>query len=116
MKTRIHWNTHKKCFSVKQGNNKIRHVDTFVLRNPVFVVSQKGRDRVLRERVKNVHAHVEGEPVPGGYSLAGLTASAVDYNPYTAGWFYEVYSGKKVLFGKYALFNAKSKVKLRVFS
>lgn len=65
MKVFVYFNLHKKCWSVKalEGPNKgrvIAHEDTINLWMPVFKVSQKGRERVLREKVKNVHAGIVG--------------------------------------------------------
>lgn len=58
-------NLHKHCWSVKalQGENKgrvIHHLNEIVLRDAIFKVYQSGRERVLREQRKNVHAGVVG--------------------------------------------------------
>ena len=65
MKVFVYFNLHKKMFSVKclEGKSKgrvIAHCDELTLFNPVFKVSEAGRQRVLRERKKNVHAGVVG--------------------------------------------------------
>ena len=49
-----------------------------------FKVSQKGRERVLREKSKNVHAGVQGACMPA-ISTVDLTEDGwfeVEYNPY----------------------------------
>lgn len=49
-----------------------------------FKVSQKGRERVLREKSKNVHAGVQGARMPAT-STVDLTEDGwfeVEYNPY----------------------------------
>ena len=61
----VYRNLHKQCWSVKAlyGPNQGRtvlHATHVVVTHPVFKVSQKGRERVLREQRKNVHAGVEG--------------------------------------------------------
>lgn len=87
IKVYVYFNLHKKTFSIKalEGERKglvIAHRDTLTLRDVVFKVSEAGRQRVLRERKKNVHAGVVGywrgcyEP-----SIAENT-TAVTYNPY----------------------------------
>jgi hypothetical protein len=65
MKVFVYFNLHKKCFSVKalEGVNKgkvVQHTDNIVLLLPKFKVSEAGRQRVLREKRKNVHAGVVG--------------------------------------------------------
>jgi hypothetical protein len=64
----------------------IGHYDSIVAENVEFKVSQKGRERVLRERKKNVHAfvisdkiHVDVKTWPD-YNIGYL--SSVRYNPY----------------------------------
>lgn len=65
MRVFVYFNLHKKCFSVKalEGSRKgrvIAHRDSLALYGATFKVSQAGRERVLRERKKNVHAGVVG--------------------------------------------------------
>jgi hypothetical protein len=88
MKVYVYRNLHKDCWSVKalEGNNKGRvvyHAQTVTLSNCTFKVSKAGRERVLRERRKNVHAGVVGQlgriNVPLSY-MPQMTA--VTYNPY----------------------------------
>ena len=65
MRVFVYFNLHKRCFSVKalEGSRKgrvIAHKDSLALYGATFKVSQAGRERVLRERKKNVHAGVVG--------------------------------------------------------
>ena len=89
MQVRVYRNLHKKCLSVQAKVNGawrvIRHVDTITLTDVTFKVSQAGRERVLRERAKNVHAFVTG--VCTGIELIPDHATRVSYNPYKAGTF-----------------------------
>lgn len=83
MRVFVYRNLHKGCLSVRDVKTRrvIAHVDSIVLSDCQFKVSQKGRERVLRERVKNVHAGVQGEWVqdhPEGLSLS----ERVIYDPY----------------------------------
>lgn len=77
----VYWNINKKCFSVRdtKTNKVILHTDKISLENAKFVVRQGGRNRVLREKQKNVHAFVRGyictNKFPDG-------ARAATYNPY----------------------------------
>lgn len=85
MRVEVYFNLHKHVFSVRQCSTGrvILHANRVHLRDPEFVVRKSGRDRVLREGKKNVHAFVRGEathfdafdPDYDGYTL-------VSYNPY----------------------------------
>lgn len=85
MKVAVYFNLHKKTFSVKalQGDNKgrvIMHSDTIHLENVQFKVSEAGRQRVLREKRKNVHAYVVGELV--STEAKAVCGELITYNPY----------------------------------
>lgn len=85
MKVFVYYNLHKKCWSIKsmQGPDKgrvIGYTDVVLLKNCIFKVSQKGRERVLREQRKNVHAGVLGFMVDSHSSL--VVDCEVTYNPY----------------------------------
>lgn len=61
----VYRNLHKNCWSVKalNGPNRGRtvlHANFVAVLDTDFYVSQKGRERVLREKKKNVHAGVFG--------------------------------------------------------
>ena len=86
VKVYVYFNLHKKCFSVKalEGNCKglvVAHTDTACLKDVTFKVSEAGRQRVLKEKRKNVHAGVVGY-------LEGFTDNSTAgykqayYNPY----------------------------------
>ena len=84
MRVFVYWNLHKRLWSVKamQGENKgrvIAHVKGLALKDATFKVSRAGRERVLREQRKNVHAGVVGELLQGK-DFFGTTR--VTYNPY----------------------------------
>jgi hypothetical protein len=88
MKVFVYWNLHKQVWSVKalEGKDKgrvIYHAHNVTLSDCTFKVSEAGRQRVLREKRKNVHAGVVGQlgriNVPLSY-MPQMTA--VTYNPY----------------------------------
>lgn len=65
MKVFVYWNLHRDCWSVKalEGPDKGRVVarsDHVLLSQAKGKVSEAGRQRVLRERKKNVHAGIVG--------------------------------------------------------
>jgi hypothetical protein len=92
MRVFVYFNLHRKCFSIKalEGDRKgrvVAHRDTVVLENCRFKVSEAGRQRVLREKRKNVHAGVSGtwaETVRDNADFEHLSilGRAVTYNPY----------------------------------
>lgn len=79
-KVKVYFNLHKKCFSVQDYKTRlvIDHVNKINLHDAEFRVSESGRQRVLREKRKNVHAFVVGY-----ISESELeNKKAVTYNPY----------------------------------
>jgi hypothetical protein len=79
---RVYRNLHTGLWSVKQGVIRF-HTSEIVLTNAKFVVSEAGRQRVLREQRKNVHAYVVGYIYPP----VSFIAEEVYYNPYTCSSF-----------------------------
>ena len=66
MKVFVYYNLHKHCWSVKalEGENKgrvIMHTQAVTLTNAHGKVSEVGRQRVIREQRKNVHAGIVGQ-------------------------------------------------------
>lgn len=59
----IYWNVHKKCFSVRYRGKVILHTTKLDCTNCTFQVSAKGRERVLREKKKLVHAFIVAESI-----------------------------------------------------
>jgi hypothetical protein len=93
MRVKCYWNLHKNTYSVMamEGENKgrvIRYDNLINLENASFKVSEAGRQRVLRDRVKNVHAFVIGDMVDSPWKESTCDRG-VTYNPYMRGEFYE---------------------------
>ena len=66
IRVRVYYNLHRKVWSIKamegpQKGRVIHHADVVHLTDARPVVSEAGRQRVLRERKKNVHAYIEGQ-------------------------------------------------------
>lgn len=78
----VYFNLHKKCFSIKDISSGlvVAHADKVSLSHAEFKVSESGRQRVLKEKRKNVHAGVVGYFDPHN-DFEGVSASAT-YNPY----------------------------------
>jgi len=110
MRVFAYFNLHHKCWSLRATSGSERgrvvaHADTVTLSDCEFRVSEAGRQRVIQEGRKNVHAGCVGQldgfmgtPTDAGVR-AGLSGSqgvghdalqgleGVTYNPYRAGEF-----------------------------
>lgn len=97
----VYFNLRKKLFSIKalEGDMKgrvIAHRHTVLLNDATFKVSEAGRQRVIRERRKNVHAGVSGTwfnvaAGSGLHDFVGINGSAIMYNPYRYSTFVHLY-------------------------
>jgi hypothetical protein len=88
MRVEVYKNLHNGLMSVREAHGLVlTHEDVVFVRDARFVVQPKGRERVLREKRKNVHAFVRG-------TLAGFSPGTLEgfddyeswnkarYNPY----------------------------------
>jgi hypothetical protein len=93
MRCFVYFNLHKKCFSIKalEGAMKgkvVAHRDTIILTECKLKVSETGRQRVLREKRKNVHAGVTGlwdelsKRDETNFEFVSNVGRLVTYNPY----------------------------------
>lgn len=90
MKVFVYWNLHKGLWSVKalSGPDKgrvVARVDKLTLANVTTRVSEAGRQRVLRERKKNVHAGIVGyTTITASFEddLIQSKGRQITYNPY----------------------------------
>lgn len=90
----IYKNLHNGKFSVKQCGLVVAHVDSILLTNVSLRVSEAGRQRVLRDKQKNVHAYVVGM-VKEINGTAPLLGARLSYNPYKAGHFVYCHNDNK---------------------
>lgn len=93
---KIYRNLHKKCFSVlkyneeKKGYRLYAHVDRAILTDVVTKVSEAGRQKVIQEKKKNVHAFMLAKyyvPIPANRYV--VRSEEIYYNPYTQSTFTE---------------------------
>ena len=90
-KVKIYKNLHNGLFSVMQNSLVVAHVESFLLNNVVFKVNESGRQRVIKEKKKNVHAFITGilKSVNEEHALIFKgQLSPITYNPYKASNFY----------------------------
>jgi len=83
----VYFNLHKKVWSVKclKTGRVIAHANFVSLRDCDYKVSKRGRERVLLERRKNVHAGVVGTLIAldVAHDQSQIDAcEIVTYNPY----------------------------------
>jgi hypothetical protein len=101
----VYFNLHKKSWSVRDPRtgrvtNKGQVQCLVVLTGVTFKVSEAGRQRVIAEKRKNVHAFAVGDLVAlpeNNNNLETLLAVAtvpVSYNPYKAGHFVRLDTGE----------------------
>lgn len=79
-KVRIYRNLNNGKVSIKQDGLVIGHADKAFLQDAKFIVSETGRQRVLLEKQKSVHAYIEGYWVKD--FVVPLNGKLVWYNPY----------------------------------
>jgi hypothetical protein len=87
----VYRNLHRKCFSVRQSGIVRFHVLNILLYDARFIVGKAGRDRVRREKKKNVHAYVKG--FLSSFHQQDLIQEGwyeVRYNPYTQNHFQDL--------------------------
>lgn len=81
----VYRNLHKNLYSVRgPAGRVIAHTDNLILKDVKYCVGQKGRERVLRTKHKNVHAGLRGTvtlDVPGT-GLVLRDCDRVVYDPY----------------------------------
>jgi hypothetical protein len=109
MKVFIYFNLHKKVWSVKalEGENKgrvINHVSNIILKDAKFKVSEAGRQRVLKEKKKNVHAGVVGTISD---EIPVALYERVTYNPYKYSTFIKMSNQESILSSKCVVFDGK---------
>lgn len=80
----VYWNIHRKVWSVRCARTRrvVAHCADVTLSGVTFYVSEAGRQRVLREGVKNVHAWAVGTLCAHTAAREGEPAR-VRYNPRT---------------------------------
>ena len=82
----VYFNLHKKVWSVKDVATQrvVAHLHTLAMFNAMPKVSEAGRQRVIRERKKYVHAGFEGYVDLSDPDMYGdlVYGRAVTYNPY----------------------------------
>jgi hypothetical protein len=119
-RVQIYSNLHKKLWSVRDKKTRkvIAHKATVILSHCEFKVSEAGRQRVLKEKRKNVHAIVEGwlRDDLCDFNMMDYISyanSQVIYNPYKYDSFMLNITGAPIYHCLLALFTDERKVLVR---
>ena len=98
----VYRNLHTGGFSVKQGGRVVQRPHVFAGGPATFKVNEAGRQRVIHEKRKNVHAYVVLENCPEEIAYGAIltmvpnTAREISYNPYGGDYFFFKDTGEKV--------------------
>ena len=77
----VYKNLNRNCWSVRQRGIVRFHTHAIVLKHCQLKVSESGRQRVLKQKRKNVHAFIKGIFITKGDNEL-QEGSKVTYNPY----------------------------------
>ena len=86
-RVQVYYNLHKKCLSIRHKGKVIEHAQEVTLTDARFHVQQAGRERVLKQKRKNVHAYVSGKLKESFWFIQApkyvwTAKQHVTYNPY----------------------------------
>jgi hypothetical protein len=111
----IYYNLNKHVFSIRAKKIPVSYARMVLVDNPKFVVRQGGRNAVLRDRQKNVHAFIKGvmQELTNAPNTDGLRK--VSYNPYKHGFFYDVHTDEPIYDAKYAVLTLDENNKPHVY-
>ena len=92
----VYFNLHKKVFSIKDVKSGlvIGHAPEVALFDCQFKVSEAGRQRVLKEKRKNVHSRIRGHYIP--YKVECINMRDGYYNPYKTETFVDKENGTAI--------------------
>ena len=107
-KIEVYFNLHKKTWSVRQSGKVVQHTDFICVRDPQYVVRQTGKEKVRREKRKNVHAFVRGY-VENRLPVFPKKNTFVTYNPYKNDSFVERNTNDSICSSPYAALEVVNK-------
>lgn len=93
----VYKNLNNGLFSIRDNKTKLvlAHGHSFLLTDVIERVSIAGRNRVLKEQRKNVHAYLKGKISFKKTQLSISMNKEISYNPYTTDYFYIKDKNKK---------------------
>jgi len=95
-RVQVYYNLHKHMFSIKDKRSGfvVAHAETVTLSDVKLIVRQAGRERVIKEKRKNVHAIIEG--IYEGTHTPPDELTPLYYNPYKTETFQDRETGKPI--------------------
>lgn len=127
LRTYVYRNLRRNCLSLMQQQLVVGYAEAVLLSDVEFRVRLSGRQKVLEQKQKNVHAFAIGKldsdqldpsgVISGQYleknywSLVterSVSLTTVSYNPYRFGYFFNVETLEPVITGKRALVTTKA--------
>ena len=76
----VYFNLTKKLYSIKHKGKVIGHAKSVSMRDVQFRVLAGGRNRVLRDKQKNVHAYARGEVLSCNGETINIDGPEIDIN------------------------------------
>lgn len=127
---KVYKNLHNGMWSIASVETGlvVGHADIVLLENTTLVVSEAGRQRVLKERRKNVHAYIVGDILhtksfkpfkgrtlveTGRYSIGLRDGERISYNPYRGASFFNKVTGESVTSFAYVMMGQQDVVGYR---
>ena len=115
-RVQVYYNLHKKCLSVRHKGKVIEHAQEVTLTDARFHVQQAGRERVLKQKRKNVHAYIQGREAyneeekrweyigPDCNYVNDTNTVTITYNPYKNDTFIREDTGEALSEAKVVIF------------
>jgi hypothetical protein len=99
-RVQVYYNLHQGGYSIKDKKTGlvVAYADNVLLKNNCkFKVSESGRQKVIQEKRKRVHAFIEGDFIQGDeyYDVSHL--DRIYYNPYITPLFTDMNDGSNVM-------------------
>lgn len=91
-------------FSILKNGRVVKRADGIIITQAKFIVSQKGKERVLKEKRKNVHAMIRGLYMGYDYIMDTSHLTECYYNPYKTETFINKNTGQPIESAKFVYF------------
>jgi hypothetical protein len=113
MRVYVYFNLHKKLWSVRaldgaQRGRVIAHAHDLRLADCSFRVSEAGRQRVIRERCKNVHAGVVGTLLEASLPQGTMCEQRITYDPYRFATFVDAETLAPIAHARFVVFSKRA--------
>lgn len=107
---RIYRNLRDNCWSVMHRGRVAAHTPSITIHNATLVVREAGRQRVIREKRKNVHAFVDGDYNGIAKQNVSCGWTRLSYNPYRASHFVVRDTGEAVFNAEYVYLSGAGEI------